>query len=193
MRLQPMLKYSLVLIFLFPLSVLGKVNKCIINGATTYTSKPCPENTLQSFEMLEPMEGSSPNASAYNSKKWYLDHTGYKKALKISLSRKTPLLIYGRTDWCPYCIKFNNTLLSNWEVNKVLSGFVKVKLNPEHSSEDKKLFESLGGKSYPSLFVQSGQKLTEKIKNPVTKQGDQWKIMSNEAFISILQEQLNKE
>ena len=159
-----------------------------------YTSKACPENTVQSVEVVESTGGgaSTTNGGHYNSNKWYSDHAGYKQALKISLSRKAPILIYGRTDWCPYCIKLDKTFLSNWEVNKVLSGFVKVKLNPEHSAEDDRLFKSLGGKGYPSLFVQSGEKLIKKIRAPYIEQGEQRKVINEktEAFIAILQNQL---
>lgn len=176
------------------MSVQGEINKCLVNGAMVYTSKQCPENTLQSFEIVETLEGQSTNISekAYSSNKWHLDHTGYKNALKISVSKKVPLFIYGRTDWCPYCAKFDSTFLSDRRVKRVLSGFVKVKLNPEHSSEDKQLFKSWGGTGYPSLFIQSGQKLKPKqIKTPFIKQGDHWKRMSHKKFISILKEQLN--
>ncbi len=174
------------------MSVFGEINKCLINGAMVYTSKRCPENTLQKFEMVETSDERSANiiGSVYRSSKWYNDYTGYKKALEISLSKKVPLFIYGRTGWCPYCKKLDNTFLSDRDVQKVLSRFVKVKLNPENSLEDEKLFKSRGGRGYPSLFVQSGQEsVPKKIKIPFIKRDDKWEMISNEAFISILQEQ----
>lgn len=181
-------KYSIFLLCLLPMSVFGEINKCLINGAMVYTSKRCPDNTLQKFEMVE--RSANIIGSVYRSSKWYNDYTGYKKALEISLAKKAPLFIYGRTDWCPYCKKFDNTFLSDRDVQKVLSGFVKVKLNPEHSREDEKLFKSWGGRGYPSLFVQSGQEsVPKKIKIPFIKRDDKWEMISNEAFISILQEQ----
>jgi len=159
-----------------------------------YMSKPCPKNTVQKFDIVENTGGNSSviNRGHYSSNKWYSDHVGYKQALKISLSRKIPILIYGRTDWCPYCIKLDKTFLSSWEVNKVLSGFVKVKLNPEHSVEDDRLFKRFGGKGYPSLFVHSGEKLVKKIKVPYIEKGESRTVIKKKstAFISILQEEL---
>jgi len=189
------LRNTFFLTCLLPINVFAGVNKCLINGETVYTSKKCPENTIQTFEIEASPENLSLNINetAYHSRKWYNDHTGYKKALTISISRKAPLFIYGRTDWCPYCKKFDNTFLSNREVKQALSRFVKLKLNPEHSAEDKKLFNSWGGTGYPSLFVQSWQgSQPKKIKIPFIKQGNNWKTTSKEAFISTLQKQLEK-
>jgi len=189
-----MLKYSILLICLLPISVSAEINKCLINGATVYTSKQCPKNTLQNIEIIESAESSSSSnvsENTYNSRKWYNDHEGYKKALAISSLKKAPLLIYGRTDWCPYCKRFENTLISNRNVKRVLTGFVKVQLNPEHSLEDKKLFNKWGGTGYPTLFIQSGeQRRPKQIRAPFIKQGTKWEIMSTKRFVSTLQEHL---
>ena len=166
-----MFKYLLPFTVLLPLNALGEINKCLIDGTMAYTSKSCPKNTLQNFDIVDftPPENNAHNFSEvpYNSSKWFNDHAGYKKALEISLTKNAPIFIYGRTDWCPYCKKFDITFLTNPEVKKALSKFVKVKLNPEHSPEDKKLFNSWGGRGYPSFFVHPKHQLApKKIKSP---------------------------
>lgn len=39
-------------------------------------------------------------------------------------------------------------------VSDVLSGYVKVRLNPEHSEQDETLFDRWGGTGYPTMLVQ---------------------------------------
>ena len=183
------------------MSAAGEINKCIINGETVYTDEQCPENTSQSFELnrinlmsSEPSEYKSTKVkrSGYQSGRWYNDHSGYKEALTVSRKRKAPILIYGRTDWCPYCKRLDSTFASNAEIKKVLSRFVKVKLNPDHGSKDEKLFKSWGGTGYPTLFVQSGKgSKPRKIRRPSTSKDDKEKERRNEAFISKLQEELD--
>lgn len=187
------LKYLLFLIYLLPLMVLGGINKCIINGVTVYTDGQCPENTSQNLKISivnkTPAELSNINERSYKSNRWYYDFKGYEEALKISVAKSASILIYGRTDWCPYCKRLDSTFLSNTEVKKVLSVFIKVKLNPEHSFRDKEFFNIWGGTGYPTLFVQSaGNSIPRKIRPTFIKQGDKWVIIRKEAFISILRD-----
>ncbi|MEE9397277.1 MAG: thioredoxin family protein [Methylococcales bacterium] len=186
---------SLFLMCLLPMVALGEINKCIINGVTVYTERQCPEYTSLSLETnityKTPTESLNVSEGSYESSRWYNDYVGYKDALNISVSKSAPIIIYGYTDWCPYCKKLESTLLSNTEVKKVLARFVKVKLNPEHSSRDKDLFDSWGGTGYPTLLVQDGEDSMPRKMQPFIKQDDKWGTISKEAFISTLRVQLD--
>lgn len=127
------------------------------------------------------------SVGAYTSEKWYYDHKGYEEAIRISDENKVPVFIYGYTDWCKYCTKFKNQLLTKSSVKDSLSRFVKVKINPEHSALDKSLYKKLGGKGYPTLLIQSGESArANRFHGPFTRQGSGWKMMSTAEFISML-------
>ena len=187
-----------------PFSATSGVNKCIINGRTVYTDKQCSDNTSQTFiiNTTQPkpastgaveQEPATTKDAEYNNGRWYEDHAGYREALQISAASKAPILIYGHADWCPYCKKLNRTFLVDRDVNEVLAKFVKVKLNPEHSSQDERLFKRWGGTGYPTLFVQMNEATKpKKIKRPFVKQNDIWKMVSKEDFIATLQAQLDR-
>ena len=197
-----MLYRILVLVVaLAPMSPWAQVNKCVIDGKTVYTEQLCPENSSRILELSSlnitsslfgsdgPAEG---NRARYNSNRWYDDNTGYKQALKLSASKKAPIFIYGYTDWCIYCNKLHQNILDDAEVQKTLSKFIKVKLNPEHSTRDNNLFKSWGGKGYPSLFVQSSNYGSPKLtKGPFSKQNGKWQLMSKKNFIAMLEARLS--
>ena len=122
----------------------------------------------------------------YSSNKWHWGGLGYSQAVQLSEQHKTPMLIYVYADWCGYCKEFQSTLLSNRNVKSTLSNFVKVKLNPEKSSEEKALYKKWGGKGYPAILLQSGNNAPTRIMAPYYRQGSGWKIMTSTQFINIL-------
>lgn len=144
----------------------AQINKCEIDGKILYTDQACPEETSRDLVMKPlisvPAAVTSTrepdNASNYSSSRWYTDHEGYSEALRVSRVRNAPLFIYGYTDWCGYCRIFEKEMLPKPGVDKVLSNYVKVRINPEHSSEDEKLFKRWGGRGYPTFWVQSNSK-----------------------------------
>ncbi len=91
-------------------------------------------------------------AGAYVSYGWYEDADGYRNALSQQRIQHAPMLVYFRTDWCPYCRAFDGRL-GDAEMQRKLGAAIKVRLNPEHGPEERKLFsEVFGGKSFPSIY-----------------------------------------
>lgn len=124
----------------------------------------------------------------YTNNKWYAGHTGYNEAIKESDQNETPALIYMYTDWCKYCKKFESTLLTNHDVNSKLARFVKIKLNPDTSDQDKQLYKKLNGKGFPTIMFQYGSSgKVIRVRAPYTKNGNNWELMTANEFISVLQ------
>ena len=123
----------------------------------------------------------------YTDDKWYKGHSGYSEAMKVSDKNETPALIYMRTDWCKYCKKFESEILTNYEVNDHLKKFVKVKINPDKSKQNKKLYEKLSGKGFPTLMFQYGEEgKLARVRAPYTRNASGWKLMTTNEFIAML-------
>ena len=190
------------LLLLLPLttSSLAQINKCNINGKTVYTDKACPDDSA-SLLHLKPLNTTSIKAPVsdfvkgvkpnYKSSKWFSDHRGYAQALKVSREQSVPIFIYAYTDWCGYCKKLKKGMFADARVKDALSGYVKVKINPEHSAADKRLFKQWGGKGYPTLYIQSESDASPaRTSGPFTRKNGKWKMMEKEAFIGMLESKL---
>jgi thioredoxin-like negative regulator of GroEL len=91
-------------------------------------------------------------AHAYVSTVWLEDAAGYEDALRQQRIHHAPMLVYFRTDWCPYCRAFDQRL-GNYEMKSKLEGAIKVRLNPEHGPAERKLFqEQFGAKGFPAIY-----------------------------------------
>ncbi len=196
---------SLLIVLFFPHASMAQVNKCEINGKIVYTDKACPDNTAEKLDLSKTSfstttlfapssarksfsTNSTSRLSKSSSPGWLQDQSGYKKALKLSASKGVPIFIYGYTDWCVYCKKLHKGLFQDSSVKKVLSRFIKVKLNPEHSRADEKLFKQWGGSGYPTLYIQArANSSPARTRGPFTKKNGKWKLMSKAEFIAMLE------
>lgn len=155
-------KYVLLLLCLAAGQVQAQIHKCNIGGEIIYTDQACPPSTQEPLDLpdlitvpaTELSEHATRSAASYNSNRWYEGHEGYRKALRVSRAQNAPLYIYAYTDWCGFCRSFESKMLPRPKVQEVLSGYVKVRLNPEHSVKDRKLFDRWGGRGFPSFWVQ---------------------------------------
>lgn len=181
-------------------NVLAQINKCNINGTIVYTEEECPSGSKQKLK-LKPLttvpsivthgDPSHAGLGNYRSSKWYSDHAGYARAVQISREENAPILIYGYTDWCGFCKKLKREMLSDPGVKDTLLGYVKVKINPEHSAADQKLFERWGGTGYPTLFIQNGPNaIPQKTSGPFKRKNGKWKLMTKNEFIAMLEKYL---
>jgi thiol-disulfide isomerase/thioredoxin len=182
------------------------INKCLIDGKTVYTEEECPEDTAQHFAppelIMTPSMKPDPNnmpapdplRHTYTSGKWYVDAAGYRKAVKKSRKTGTPIFIYVYTDWCGYCVKYEKNLLATSKVRKAMSGYIKVKINPEHNSESEALFASWGGSGYPSYYIQGADKDgPSRYRGPYTRGKDkEWVMMTPVQYASALDKALKK-
>jgi len=86
---------------------------------------------------------------------WYEDAAGYEYALRRQRSDHAPVLVYFRTDWCPHCRALDG-LLDSPEVRARLGDYLKVRINPEHGTAERRLFEKeYGSRGYPALFLRA--------------------------------------
>lgn len=150
-------------LLVFPGFANAQINKCNINGRVVYTDKACPGDTQEALDLPQLItvpaaqipENAADTAAVYSSSQWYEGHAGYRKALRVSRVQKAPVYIYAYTDWCGFCRAFESQMLPLPGVQEVLSGYVKVRINPEHSKQDRQLFDRWGGRGYPSFWIQS--------------------------------------
>ena len=178
----------------------AQVNKCNINGKIVYTDIECPEDTAGQL-ILQPLNTTSikPSAgksrkdgkSSYNSSTWFNDSAGYARALKLSREKNAPIFIYAYTDWCGYCKKLKKNMFADAGVRRALSGYVKVKINPEHSAADQKLFNRWGGRGFPTLYLQTTATVPPaRTSGPFIRENGKWKMMGKNAFIAMLESNL---
>jgi len=125
----------------------------------------------------------------YTSANWYRNYNGYQDAQKVSDDNKVPMFIYVYTDWCKYCKKFNQELLTNDKIIDSLSKFVKVKVNPEKGELEKSLAVKWKSRGYPAILINSDSNSNnpKRIRAPYTRQSSGWRLMSPQEFISMLE------
>lgn len=193
-----------LLFLVFSTGSFAQVNKCKIKGKTVYTDKTCPNSTAESLDLSKTNFSTTPSlaisapqnfvatsSNSTNSSGWLHDKSGYVKALKISAREKKPIFIYGYTDWCGYCKKLHKNIFEDPTVNEMLARFIKVKINPEHSSSDQNLYSQWGGRGYPTLFIQAASSSSpSRTKAPFTKNNGKWELIKKEDFISMLRSKL---
>lgn len=98
--------------------------------------------------------GSAARASGtYDSGSWYAGAGAYRQAAMESGRTGAPLLVFFYTDWCGYCKHVQAKVFPDARVARALRGYVKLRINPEHSPEDDALFKRMGGRGYPYALV----------------------------------------
>jgi thiol-disulfide isomerase/thioredoxin len=84
---------------------------------------------------------------------WQEGAGGYQTASRLATERGAPLLVYFHTEWCGYCKQMERDLFPK---TPKLREVVKVRLDPERSSEEQQLAYRYGVHGYPSLFLERG-------------------------------------
>lgn len=101
---------------------------------------------------------------------WSNGADGYAEALRRGEEQRKPVLVYFYTDWCGYCRQFEQQLLSERDLDEYLDSIVTVRVNPEAGPEEAAVAQRYGVRSFPSLFVHSGE-------SPVVSQVDRVRIV----------------
>ena len=123
----------------------------------------------------------------YTNSKWYSGHADYIETTKLSDQYETPILIYMRTDWCQYCKEFESKLLTDSDVNEQLTKFIKIKINPDNSDQDKQLYKRLNGSGFPTLMFQYGENSKViRVRAPYKKNDNTPKLMTANELIKLL-------
>ena len=86
---------------------------------------------------------------------WLEDGAGYEAAMKTHEADARPVVVYFRTDWCPYCRQFEDALLEVPEVIEEMKKMVLVRVNPENGDAEMQLAARYGVSGYPAMFVHS--------------------------------------
>jgi len=91
---------------------------------------------------------------------WYHDHDGYIRALRRRTHVDRPLILYFRTDWCPWSRRFEREFLEQPKVSTWTSNQIRVVLNADNGPDEAALVQRLGITGFPAFFViprQGGQ------------------------------------
>lgn len=84
---------------------------------------------------------------------WYRGASGYDRALREQKSTNGPVLVYFYTDWCGFCKRLEKDVLASSEFSKRYGSTLKVKLNPEQGSDERRLAEKYGIRGYPTMVI----------------------------------------
>ena len=151
----------------------AQIYKCTVNGKMTFTDKPCAGGesvslqTINSANKIDDINYPTTSTTAnkvYKSSHWYEDATGYQQALRKAKKYQAPMIIYFRTDWCGFCTAVDKNLLQKPSAKKVMQGFVKVSINPDHGDAEKKIFkQTFNGTGYPTFLVKPYGKNAKRI------------------------------
>jgi thiol-disulfide isomerase/thioredoxin len=84
---------------------------------------------------------------------WSEGASGYRSAADEQRSSGCPMLLYFRTDWCPYCKQFDSGVLTDSAVSAAIAPAVKVRINPEKGEEENALAKKFGVNGYPHVVL----------------------------------------
>ncbi|TGN19206.1 tetratricopeptide repeat protein [Leptospira idonii] len=116
-----------------------------------------------------------------------------KKGLERSKSENKPILIDLYADWCGYCKVLEKEIFPDKEVEKVLEGFVTVRLNGE---EFPNLMQKYGIEGYPTiLYIDQYSNFLTKITGLSTKKtilDTSQKVLASPDLEIVLKNELNR-
>ena len=172
-------KYALLIVFLANTSSAKNIYKCNINGKVVFTDRACNGKNieLKNINILPSINNSTDNQAAnnvYDSNTWYYDYRGYNKALELSKKHGVPVFIYFQADWCKYCRKLEKELFNTSGGKSILSKVIKVKITPENGQAEDRFFKNLGGKGYPTIFIQKTYDSSPKEYYLMSKESGFW-------------------
>jgi thiol-disulfide isomerase/thioredoxin len=84
---------------------------------------------------------------------WSEGARGFRSASNEQRASGSPMLLYFRTDWCPYCKEFDREVLSDSGVSTAIAPAVKVRINPEDGDDERALAKKFGVTGYPRLVL----------------------------------------
>lgn len=84
---------------------------------------------------------------------WYHNQDGYIRALRRRSHVKSAMVLYFRTDWCPWSRRFEDEFLADPAIADWASDKIRVVLDPEFSLEEADLVRRLGITGFPAFFV----------------------------------------
>jgi thiol:disulfide interchange protein len=120
---------------------------------------------------------------------WREGAAGYRQAAVEAAQLGRPLLIYFRTDWCPYCRELERDLLSSAAVEGYLTKLARARINPESGTEEESLATIYGVSGYPALFLQrQAGDPPRRISRSVRGSDGAARLKTPQEFVAALQE-----
>jgi thioredoxin-like negative regulator of GroEL len=131
-------------------------------------AEPLPSFTAQPIQStvpeLPPVTSTCPisNAPAPSDARqvtsyWHTGASGFEDAVRRRVNQTAPMVVYVFTDWCGYCRRFDQDLLSSSEVESFLRQHAfRVRLNPEDGPAERALAHQLGARDYPTFLIYAG-------------------------------------
>lgn len=110
-------------------------------------------------------------AFEFDTTDWYQGADGYARALEQSRQTGKPMMLYFRTDWCPYCKQFEKLLLSAPEVRQYCEAVLKVTINPEVGRDEYEIAAAYRVRGYPAIFMQPGDGPARQVRRTVMRNG----------------------
>ena len=127
--------------------LVGETGSIGTSGGGDIGGASAAENAHAARRAVERQGGS------YSSTSWHDGAVGYAEAVRRQRSTGAPMMVYFRTDWCPYCQRFDG-LLEEEPVRAGLASTIKVRINPELGAPEAALFKSeFKGRAYPSVYM----------------------------------------
>ncbi len=83
---------------------------------------------------------------------WLEQAAGFERALRDGREQGRIVTLYVYTDWCPYCRQIERNVLDDPAVQDCLAYSVKVKVDPERGTAEKRITERFGVTGYPRLY-----------------------------------------
>jgi thioredoxin-like negative regulator of GroEL len=155
-------------------------------------TEPAPNQPIVEVKPSEPRGTRSVSSS------WFEDAEGLGRAKKEQEYANVPMIIYFRVDWCPYCRRMDQDIITSSSVREFLANVVKVRVNPESSPDNAELARSMGVSGYPSVYVvphpgstpEKIQSLSRKANEPIELSAEKFISSAKEAGIRQAQNQV---
>ncbi len=141
-------------------------------------TEPAPNQPIVEVKPSEPRGTRSVSSS------WFEDAEGLGRAKKEQEYANVPMIIYFRVDWCPYCRRMDQDIITSSSVREFLANVVKVRVNPESSPDNAELARGMGVSGYPSVYVVPRPGSTPEKIQSLSRKADEPIELSAEKFIS---------
>ena len=97
--------------------------------------------------------GNLRSAEAVTTGQWYTKASDFKEVEKAAGKKNKPYIFFVYTDWCGYCKKMNKKYLSNAEINRILSKYYRIKINPDNGEKEQALAAEKGVRGFPDFRI----------------------------------------
>lgn len=84
---------------------------------------------------------------------WMLDAPGWSRVTGPDRAKDQPMLVYFGVPFCKYATAFERDTLADPAVRARLSGFARVRINPEAGETEKRVADDFGVMVYPTVYV----------------------------------------